>query len=117
LEVGLKVRELAHGTRTTVLWFEGAADTSLSTWYATLVGMMDALERTPDFEIPNASYQRDTGEFVVKGVDFEWSNGVAAIWSDIPHEIIIVFDGTLRPRKAEALVEALMTVWGDIPSC
>lgn len=110
----LKLKELAHGTRTTVLWFEGDADTSLSSWYSTLIGMIDALDQTSDFKLSKHNYRADSGEFVLKGVDFEWSNGVAAIWSDIPHEIIIVFDGSLRPRKAEALVEALMAVWNPL---
>ena len=99
-----------------MLWFEGDSDTTWSAWSASLIDMMDALDCARDFRIPNHSYRKDTGEFVLRGVDFEWSNGVAAIWSDVPHEIIVVFDGTLRPRKAETLVEALMVVWSAIPS-
>jgi hypothetical protein len=54
--------------------------------------------------------------FVTEGIESEWSNGDATIWSDVPHEIIVIFDGRLRPRKAEALVDAFMNVWKDISS-
>jgi hypothetical protein len=111
----LKLREVAHGTRTTVLWFEGDSDTSWSAWGDTLIAMMDALSDAVGFRIPKDTYRKDAGQFV-KGVDFEWSNGIAAICSDVPHEIIIVFDGSLRPRKAEGLVDGLMTVWSSIPN-
>jgi hypothetical protein len=75
--------------------------------------MTDALSHAAGFRIPKDAYRKYAGQFV-HGVDFEWSNGIASICSDVPHEIIVVFDGTLRPRKAEALVEALMKVWAGL---
>lgn len=96
-----------------MLWFEGDSDPSWGAWGDTLIAMTDALAHAAGFRIPNDTYRECSGQFV-HGVDFEWSNGVASIWSDVPHEIIIVFDSTLRPRKAEALVEALMKVWAAL---
>jgi hypothetical protein len=77
--------------------------------------MTDALSHAAGFRIPKDFYRKDAGQFV-GGVHFEWSNGVASICSDVPYEIIIVFNSTLRPRKAESLVEALLKVWAGIPN-
>jgi hypothetical protein len=76
--------------------------------------MIDALSRTSGFRVPKTDYRRRTGLSVTEGIEFEWLNGDASFWSDVPHEIIVVFDGRLRPRKAETLVDALMNVWKDI---
>jgi len=110
----LNLRNVEHGTRCVVLRFEGASETTWADWESTLTVMIDALSRGSDFRVPKTDYRRRTGLSVTEGIEFEWSNGDATIWSDVPHEIIVIFDGRLRPRKAEALVHALMNVWKDI---
>ena len=110
----MQLRKHVHGTRTTVLWFEGPDNTSWTVWSTTIVRMLDSLARSSDFKLFKTAYRGHTGVLVTEGVEFEWSNGRAAIWSDVPHEVVIVFDSTLKPRKAEGLMVALMACWADI---
>jgi hypothetical protein len=102
-ECSLKLMEHFHGTRTTVLWFEGDSDTSWGACSDVLIAMTDALSSATGFRIPKDAYRKDAGEFALKGVDFEWSNGIAAVRSDLHHEIIIVSDRPCQRRDAGQL--------------
>jgi hypothetical protein len=94
------------GADSVIIKVAGHGADGYEAWYATLTDAIRRLGDSGEFDVPKPTI----GDFVTAGVRCLFNGRDFAFWSDVPGEILIKF-GTLRPRRALELIDALKNVW------